>query len=310
MEKQQARKENENAVMFCHEGSFFTFYDVDALIVNHLCGYKIIASGSRPKAGVPLSNTSIFERLEKEGISYFVFKKDDGIKKEYTAKNNRYAEIGAKLVEELQATGKNIEQYFDKSLTPKHTGRNSSLKMPKIIPKVSDNGNNAEDTLAVKQAYSVAESKKFKAEEELKKLEERDVDWERVTKIPEQANDLITITKVKKLGAYIIAITEKSPAKFRGTFVNRMQNFGLITLENLIRANFIHMNSEHNKQSREQLQQDAVINLKMLGYIAMVSESAGCILPKQYKQIAIQVGECINLTVAWMKSDNERWSKK
>ena len=187
--------------------------------------------------------------------------------------------------------------------------RSNSLKIPKVIKKVEGNQNSIEDEMAVKQAFSMSQNKKFNAANEQEKLESRDVDWDRVTKIPEQANDLIVITKVKKLGAYIIAITEKSPAKFRGTFVNRMQNFGLEILQGLIRANFIHMNSEVNKQKRENLQQDAVINLKMLGYIAMVAENAGCILPKQYKQIAMQVGECINLTVAWMKSDKERQQK-
>lgn len=44
------------------------------------------------------------------------------------------------------------------------------------------------------------------------------------------SNDLIVITVVKKLIAYVIAVTEKSPAKYRGVFVNRMQNLGLDAL--------------------------------------------------------------------------------
>jgi len=188
--------------------------------------------------------------------------------------------------------------------------RSKSLKIPRKIETAEGNKNTKEDELAVGHAFAMAKNKKFKTAEELAQLESRDVDWERVTKLPEQASDLIVITKVKKLGAYIIAVTEKSPAKYRGTFVNRMQNFCLEIIQGLIRANFIHMNSETNKLTREKHQQDAIINLKMLGYIAMVAEEAGCILPKQHKQIAIQVGECINLAVAWMKSDNERWSKK
>lgn len=41
----------------------------------------------------------------------------------------------------------------------------------------------------------------------------------------------MVITVVKKLGAYIIAVTEKSPKKFRGVFVVRMQNYCLDTLK-------------------------------------------------------------------------------
>ena len=48
----------------------------------------------------------------------------------------------------------------------------------------------------------------------------------------------------------------------------------------------------------------------MLGYIAMLAEEAKCILPKQYKQIAIQIGEAINLIAAWKKSDDKRYAKR
>ena len=44
--------------------------------------------------------------------------------------------------------------------------------------------------------------------------------------------------------------------------------------------------------------------------IAMVAESSGCILTKQYKQISMQLAEAINLIVAWKKSDDERCRKR
>ena len=115
MNKQQARAENKDMVMFCHEGSFFTFYDVDALIVNRVCGHKIIPSGSRPKAGVPLSNTSVFASLEQEGIPYFAYKKDVGIIKRHDAPANKYTELSATIIEELKANDKTVEQYFAKA---------------------------------------------------------------------------------------------------------------------------------------------------------------------------------------------------
>lgn len=51
----------------------------------------------------------------------------------------------------------------------------------------------------------------------------------------------MVITVVKKLGAYIIVVIEKSPVKYRGVFVNWMQK-------------------------------DAIIKLKMLGYISMLAK--------------------------------------
>ncbi len=60
------------------------------------------------------------------------------------------------------------------------------------------------------------------------------------------------------------------------------------------------INPEH-KAEREKHQMDALIQLKMVAYVAMLSENAKCILMRQYKQISIQVGEIINLIMAWKK---------
>jgi len=139
---------------------------------------------------------------------------------------------------------------------------------------------------------------------------EQDKELEQVNKIPYNANDLVVITVVKKLGAYTIAVTEKSPKKFRGVFVNRMQNYCLDTLECLLEANFIRMDTIEKKIKREELQKEAIVKLKLLGYVAMVAENSGCILKKQYKQISLQLSEAINLISAWKKSDDERWKKQ
>jgi len=87
---------------------------MDALIVNRLCGYKLIKSGSQPKAGVPLSNESIFNRLEQESISYVIFKKDFGVQRKFDASGNLYAKMGDIINKELEANGKSVEQYFPK----------------------------------------------------------------------------------------------------------------------------------------------------------------------------------------------------
>ena len=60
------------------------------------------------------------------------------------------------------------------------------------------------------------------------------------------------------------------------------------------------INPEHRAE-REKHQMDALIQLKMVAYVAMLPENAKCILMRQYKQISIQVGEIINLIIAWKK---------
>lgn len=187
--------------------------------------------------------------------------------------------------------------------------RDSNLKIPKKIEKVIENTNTIEDKVAIKKAFATAENKRFNEEKTTKMIEE-DKELEQANKIPYNANDLIVITVVKKLGAYTIAVTEKSPKKFRGVFVNRMQNYCIDTLEYLLEANFIRMDSQENKTNREDFQKKAIVKLKLLGYVAMVAENSGCILKKQYKQISLQLSEAINLISAWKKSDDERWKKR
>lgn len=89
-------------------------------------------------------------------------------------------------------------------------GRNRSLKVPKVIEKTISAANSEDDLFAASQAFSMARDKKFCHQE--KKPSDFDEDMERVLKIPENSCELIVITKAKKLGAYIIAVTIKSPA--------------------------------------------------------------------------------------------------
>ena len=187
--------------------------------------------------------------------------------------------------------------------------RANNLRIPKTLENVGGELNSVEDKVAVKQAIATANDKKYNKAKITEEVE-RDKELEQVSKIPYNSNDLMVVTVVKKLGAYIIAITEKSSAKFRGVFVNRMQNICLETLELLLRANFVRLESEEKKKEREEYQKEAIIKLKMLGYISMIAENANCILSRQYKQISLQIGEAINLIAAWKKSDDDRWRKR
>lgn len=186
--------------------------------------------------------------------------------------------------------------------------RDRGLKIPKKT-LVNIKVNNNLDILEVKKALALADNKKFEKDKVMEKID-KDNDLEFISKIPYNSNDLIVITKAKKLSAYIITITQKSPSKFRGVFVNRMQNYSLDIIEDLLRANFIRVDSLENKKLREKYQKNAIINLKMLGYISMLAESSNCILLRQYKQISMQVADVINLILAWKKSDDNRFRRK
>lgn len=188
--------------------------------------------------------------------------------------------------------------------------RANNLKIPKEIEIVTKQANNVDDTVAIKKGIAMAENKKLNEKKLEEKVEIEDKELKVIEKIPSNSNDLVVITIAKKLCAYVIAITEKSPKKFRGVFVNRMQNYCLDTIEYLLEANFIRMDSAANKVKREHYQTEAIVKLKLLGYIAMVAQSSNCILQKQYKQISMQLAETINLIIAWKKSDDERWKNK
>jgi hypothetical protein len=192
----------------------------------------------------------------------------------------------------------------------KQLSRNKTLKLPKTVQNEAGKVNSTSDLFSTSEAFATAQDKKFDKQKEQAMAEARDAEWEQICKIPESSSDLIVITKTKKLGAYIVAVTQKSPAKFRSVFVNRMHNLCLDALQAMFRANFIHQDCIENKTQREKYQTDAIIKLKMLGYIALLAENAGCLLTRQLKQISLQVGDAVNLAAAWRKSDNEKWREK
>ena len=127
--------------------------------------------------------------------------------------------------------------------------RTNNLKVPKTLENTIDNLNSVDDKVAVKQALATANNQKFN-KNKVKENIEKDGELERIEKIPFNANDLMVITVVKKLGAYIIAVTEKSPAKYRGVFVNRMQNLSLEILELLLQGNFVRIDCLDNKKKK------------------------------------------------------------
>ncbi len=123
-------------------------------------------------------------------------------------------------------------------------------------------------------------------------------------------SELTVITKTKDLCSYVMTITQKSPKRFRFTFVSRLQNLALSAIENLFRANDIFVSKTDVSSQKERLsfQRSAMTDLKVLGYIALLAMEQGCILPRQYEQISRQIADCQNLLGAWMNSDRKRLS--
>lgn len=128
--------------------------------------------------------------------------------------------------------------------------RDNNLKIPKKIEIYEKNSNSIDDTVAVKKAIATANNEKINIKNIQDQVELEDKELAVIAKLPSNSNDLIVITVVKKLGAYVIAVTEKSPKKFRGVFVNRMQNYCLDTLELLLEANFIRIDSQAKSKKR------------------------------------------------------------
>lgn len=86
-------------------------------------------------------------------------------------------------------------------------------------------------------------------------------------------SDLIVITEVKNLATYIITITEKSPKKFRHTFINKMHNYVLEIIKNLYLANEVEVmaGNKDNFLLRKEYQNKALTKLKLLDYISVLS---------------------------------------
>lgn len=116
---------------------------------------------------------------------------------------------------------------------------------------------------------------------------------------------LFVITKAKDLCSYVFVITDKSPKKFRFTFVSRMQNLSLDIVEYLFRANDVYVGENTDKQDiylRASLQQKALTDLRLLNYLGMLAMEQACILPKQYEQIAKLSAETFALLLKWKKA--------
>ena len=126
--------------------------------------------------------------------------------------------------------------------------------------------------------------------------------------MPAHQSELTVIVKAKDLASYVITVTDKSPKRFRFTLVSKLQGYTLNALENLYRANEVYVAKDDADAAARRLnhQHQALVELKLLAYMAQLAMEQGCILQKQYEQVTRKAYDCRNLLGAWMNSDRKR----
>ena len=73
------------------------------------------------------------------------------------------------------------------------------------------------------------------------------------SKVEKQTSELKVFTASRKLLAYVVQATEKSPKKFKATFVDRLRNLVLSSNGNLIRANLCRLDEISRRIDRKKL---------------------------------------------------------
>jgi hypothetical protein len=121
-------------------------------------------------------------------------------------------------------------------------------------------------------------------------------------------SELTVIMKAKELCTYVVTVTQKSPKHFRFTFVNRLTSLSMDVIENIYRANevFISEGNQSNAEKRLDFQHKALTSLRILALFAEMAMVQGCLLPKQFEQIAYLTSDCQHLLSAWINSDKKR----
>lgn len=120
-------------------------------------------------------------------------------------------------------------------------------------------------------------------------------------------SELKVITSSRDLTALVFSATENSPKKFRSTIVNRMINLAFDVTENLVLANETRLGvSPQENEKRRAYQHIVLAKLRVLDVIVLVAREQGCVLPKQYVALTEAIADCVNLTGAWISSDNKR----
>ncbi len=125
-------------------------------------------------------------------------------------------------------------------------------------------------------------------------------------------SELTVITRSKELCLYILAVTDKSPKKFRFTLVSRLQNYSIDVIEYLYMANYIPIGAQTTPseiKERKDYQKKAMARLRLLAYMSMIARESMCITVKQHGVISDKIVETQRLLYAWSASDDKRVSR-
>lgn len=203
---------------------------------------------------------------------------------------------------EIKAFQMNMSELEEQNAKEKE--KESEIKHTKLV------GNSDSETKTENKQTSekTEEDKKVEKAKKKYKLKARFIKTPEEIKVPMNASELVVITKAKDLLSYIFQVTEKSPKKFRFTFIGKLQSLSIEYIENLIRANEVVLKKDDPStlEQRRAYQKQAFVTLKLLEYFAMVSYENMCILLKQYIQIAKKGNDCKILLANWIKSDKNR----
>lgn len=115
-------------------------------------------------------------------------------------------------------------------------------------------------------------------------------------------SELLLITEVKRLIDYIFVISEKSPRKYRYSFLTKIHNLLFDIIELLYEANSIKLGNEERKEK----QREAKVKLEIVDYLCDLGTREKCYLFSQYENISKYICECMKLLNGWIESDTKR----
>ncbi len=118
--------------------------------------------------------------------------------------------------------------------------------------------------------------------------------------------ELRVITSTKKLVDYVLTVTEKSPKKYRYTFVERIHTILFDLVECLYRANIEKLGNP----KRQEYQKDALVCLQLLDYFCDIAVDEKCLIFRQYENISEMICTTTNLLNSWILSDLRRINEK
>lgn len=119
-------------------------------------------------------------------------------------------------------------------------------------------------------------------------------------------SDLYVITVAKKLVDYVFEIEEKSPKKFRGSIITKMDSACLELVELLYQAN----GTDLYDTNRIQKQKECLIKMRIISFLSEIGQKHGCYTFHQYETISKQLHDCNAYLLNWTRSDSKRRGDK